>query len=346
MEVFEMRKWAVVLLTLFLFLGLAVPVWADDGEDQVVLFGDSVVLLAGDEVDGSIIVVGGRVDMREGSRVRGDVVSLGGDSTIDGRIDGGLVVVGGTLELQSNATVLGDLVTFGASVSQAEGASVLGQRVDGLRWDVPPIRIEPRVSRPWVSAERWRSPDLLFADLFGSLVRWVARTFTLMALGVVLILVLPKQTTLVGQTVSTFPLPSAGVGLLTFVVLLFVVPLLVIICIGIPVVVLLAVAFVAALLLGRVAIGAVIGERLLSALKVEQSQPLLDVVVGIGLVELLTAVPCLGWLLGWILALAGLGAVVLSRFGTMAYEPRNMSQVPARAAEPEAEVVPKEEPQD
>ncbi len=341
-----MRKWTVVLLTLFLFLSLAAPVWADNGEDQVVLFGDSVVLHAGEEVDGSLIVVGGRVDMREGSRVRGDVVALGGDSTIDGRIDGSLIVVGGTLELQSHATVLEDLVTFGASVSQAEGASVLGQRVDGLQWDVPPIRIEPWVSRPWVSMERWRSPDLLFADLFGSLVRWVARTFTLMALGVVLMLFLPKQTTRVGQTISSVPLPSAGVGLLTFVVLLFVVPLLVIICIGIPVVVLLAVAFVAALLLGRVAIGAVIGERLLSALKVEQSQPLLEVVVGIGLVELLTAVPCLGTLLGWILALAGLGAVVLTRFGTMAYEPVKRSQVPVPISEPEAEIVSEEESQD
>jgi hypothetical protein len=346
MEVFEMRKWTVVLLTLFLFLSLAAPVWADDGEDQVVLFGDSVVLSPGEEMDGSLIVVGGRVEMREGSRVRGDVVAVGGDSTIDGRIDGSLVVVGGTLELQSHATVLEDLVTFGASVSQAEGASVLGQRIEGLRWTVPPIRIEPRVSQPWVSTERWRSPSLLFADLFGSLVRWVARTFTLMALGVVVMLVLPKQTALVGQTVSTVPLPSAGVGLLTFVVLLFVVPMLVIICIGIPLVVLLGAAFVAAMLLGRVAIGAVIGERLLNALKVKQSQPLLEVVVGIGLVELLAAVPCLGWLLGLVLWLAGLGAVVLTRFGTMAYEPVKRSQVPVPILEPEAEIVPEEESQD
>jgi hypothetical protein len=167
-----------------------------------------------------------------------------------------------------------------------------------------------------------------------------------MALGVVVMLILPKQTSLVGQTVSTVPLPSAGVGLLTFAVLLFVVPLLVIICIGIPLVVLLGVAFLAAMLLGRVAIGALIGERLLTALKVKQSQPLLDVVVGIGLVELLAAVPCLGWLLGLTLWLVGLGAVVLTRFGTVPYEPLKRTQMPAPVAEPEVDTVPEEEPRD
>ncbi len=332
------KKWTFALLALLLFLSLPVPVWADDGEDQVVFFGDRVVLGAGDDVDGNLVVVGGSVELREGSRVRGDLVAVGGEAVVDGRIEGSLVVVGGALDLRDNATVMEELITFSANVSQAEGARVFGERMEGFRWKVPPLTLRDWSWQSWTPAERWRAPDLLFRDLFGSTVRWVLRTFALMALGVVVMLLLPRQTELVGQTVGQLPLPSTGVGLLTFVALLFLVPLLVIICIGIPVVVVLAVAFVAALLLGRVAVGAVVGERLLAAINVKPSQPLLRAVVGIGLIELLTAVPCLGWLLGWILALAGLGAVVLTRFGTMAYQPQSrQNDLPVPAEESAAE---------
>jgi hypothetical protein len=334
------RRWTFALLALLLFLSLPVPVWADEGDDQVVFFGDRIVLGPGDAVDGNLVVFGGSVEMREGSRVDGDLVAVGGESVVDGRIAGSLVVVGGTLDLRDNATVLQELITFGADVSQAEGARVFGERIEGFRWKVPPLTTRDWSWPSWTPIRRTRTPQSLFSDLFGSAVRWVLRTFALMALGVVVMLLLPKQTELVGQTVSQLPLPSTGVGLLTFVVLLFLVPLLVIICIGIPVVAVLAGAFVAALLLGRVAVGALVGERLLAAINVKPSQPLLHVVVGIGLIELLSAVPCLGWLLGWVLALAGLGAVVLTRFGTMIYEPQSgRSELPAPTEESSLDVV-------
>ena len=165
------------------------------------------------------------------------------------------------------------------------------------------------------------------------MVRLFVRTLTLMALGVVLALIVPRQMAQVGQTVSQMSLASAGIGLLTLLVLLVMVPILVITCIGIPVVILLAIAFVAAVLLGRVTIGTLVGRRLLKALQVQESQPLLEVAVGVGLIELLMAVPCLGGVLGAIISLAGLGAVVLTRFGTMRYPPLAPTTVVASGAE-------------
>jgi len=316
-----MRKWTLGILTLLLFLSLAVPALADDGGDQVVFLGDHVVIDSGEEVDGNVVVFGGSVEVRESGRVRGDLVAIGGEAAVNGRIDGSLVVVGGSLRLLPDATVHEDLVTFGAESSLAEGARVLGQRIEGLRWRVPETWTWPWLSEPWAWRGVRTQPVSLFSGLAGSLVRWVGRTLAWMALGLVILLLLPKQTALVEHTVSTVPLPSAGVGLLTFVVLLLLVPLLVVICIGIPVAVILAIAFLAALVLGRVAIGAFVGRRLFLALRAEPTQPLLEVAVGIGLVELVTSVPCLGGLLAGAISLAGLGAVVLTRYGTMAYQP-------------------------
>jgi hypothetical protein len=347
MEVYEMRKWMFALLTLVLFLSLAVPVWADDGDGQVVLFGESVVVETDEVVDGDLTVVGGNLELRRGGRVRGDVVCVGGNAIVDGQIDGSLVVVGGALDLQSDAVIDGDLFTLGSRVSRAEGATVRGERVEGFRWNLPTGRIWPGLQDRWWTSQPWRWEGNIFANLLGSFVRFVLRTLALVALGVVLMLFLPKQTELVGRTVNKLPLPSAGVGLLTLVVLLIVVPLLVIICIGIPVVVLLGIAFVAAVLLGRVAVGAVVGNRLLAAMKVEPSQPLLDVAAGIVLMELLFAVPCLGGLLGAAVSLAGLGAVVLTRFGTMVYEPASKAPaMPAPPAAPDLPSAPGEETED
>jgi hypothetical protein len=348
MEVSKMKRFVFVLVALLLFLGLTLPALADDGQDQVVYFGDRVVLGPDQEVSGGLTIFGGSLEMLEGSRANGDVVILGGEATIDGQVSGSLVVIGGSLELQSHALVQQDFFTIGADISRDEGARVLGETVEGLRSRLPALRIQPRSWRPWPFNQEWRSPDAFFGDLLGRMVRWVFRTLALMALAAVVMALLPKQVALVGGTLNKVPLASTGVGLLTLVACLIVMPLLVIICIGIPVAVLLAVAFVAALLLGRVAVAAVVGERLWGALKLQKSQPqpLLEAVVGIVLIELVISVPCLGGLVGWIVGLAGLGAVVLTRFGTQPYAPlRSESELPVLPVEPTTPVPP-EKPQD
>jgi hypothetical protein len=339
-----MRKWMFAFLTVVLFLSFAVPVWADDGDGDVILFGESIVVGPGEVVDGDLAVVGGNLELRGGSRVRGDVVSLGGSAIVDGRIDGSLVVVGGTLDLQSQAVIEKDLFTFGGSVSRAEGATIRGERIEGFRWESPewrgwrPLPSLPRIGEPW----RWEGD--IVSNLFSSFLRAVFNTVALMALGVVLMLLLPKQTAQVGQTASAAPLPSIGVGLLTSLVLLILVPLLVIICIGIPVAILLVLAAVAAGLFGWIAVGAVVGQRLLAALKVGKYQPLLEVIIGIPVISLLSAVPCLGWLLALIIAWVGLGAVVLTRFGTMAYAPVSKTpDLPPPPPEPDLPSAPEEE---
>lgn len=343
-----MRKWTFAFLTVLLFLSLAVPVWADNGDGDVILFGESIVVGPGEEVDGTLAVIGGNLEVRSGGRVRGDVVSLGGSAIVDGQIDGSLIVVGGALDLGSSAVVDEDLFTFGGRVSRADGATIRGERVEGFRWDLPsrgtwPVLPDlPRTGQPW----RWGG-DVVF-DAFRNLVQVVFNTLALMALGVVLVLLLPKQIAQVGQTVSEAPLPSVGVGLLTLVVLLILVPLLVIICIGIPVAILVLLAAAAAGVFGWIAVGVVVGQRVLEALKVGEYQPLLEVIVGIPVVRLLSAVPCLGWLLGLAVTCVGLGAVALTRFGTMAYEPSSKppDDLPAPPPAPELPSAPEEEAQD
>ncbi len=92
-------------------------------------------------------------------------------------------------------------------------------------------------------------------------------------------------------------------------------PRVIAICIGIPVAAVLALALLVCMALAWVAVGHLVGERLLKWLQVSTT-PLLEALAGVAVISALASVPCLGTVAA-ILALSwGLGAVVLTRFGT------------------------------
>ena len=76
-----------------------------------------------------------------------------------------------------------------------------------------------------------------------------------------------------------------------------------------------------AALFGWLAIGIVIGERLMPNLTSQAVSPFWTAALGAGLLTLLSdllgLVPCVGWVGGFLVTCAGLGAVALTRFGTM-----------------------------
>jgi hypothetical protein len=95
--------------------------------------------------------------------------------------------------------------------------------------------------------------------------------------------------------------------------------ILLIVCVGLVGVLLsaaLAIAFVAAGLYGWMAVGTLIGQRGLHWLKAKNVTLVASAAAGTALITFLSALPGVGWLLMLFLAPAGLGAVVLTRFGT------------------------------
>ena len=312
-----MRKWLYGFLIVVLFLGLAAPAWADDGQGQVVYPGSSIVVKPGEEIKSDVAVLGGSLDLREGGRIAGDVTVIGGNATVDGIIAGDFVVIGGSVELRSHAVVDGDWVTLGASATRAEGAVVHGQRIEGFQGRIPKIRVWPFVSGAQ-SPFHWQWRTHGASNWFGGLVNTILNALAMMTLGALLVFFLPKPMAQVGETVVKAPLASLGVGLLTLLALPVLLLILVVICVGIPVAILLVLLAIAAGIFGWIAIGAVVGQRFLAALKA-QPVPLLEVIIGVGLLALLASVPCLGWLLWLLVVMAGMGAVVLTRFGTLPY---------------------------
>jgi hypothetical protein len=142
------------------------------------------------------------------------------------------------------------------------------------------------------------------------------------ALAVILGLLLPQQIKRVADTISKEPLVTGGVGLLSIVVAPILLVLLTITIILIPVTILGTLLVGLAVLFGWVAIGYEIGQRLALLFKTTW-HPSIAAGIGVLLLGLVTGfatlIPCIGWLVGVIVAILGLGAVVISRFGSSKY---------------------------
>lgn len=324
-----MKKVLLACLLGLLLAFSAMPVFADGGTGKVV-FGESFTLESGDRMDGDLVVLGGSVVLETRSRVEGNVVVMGGSARVAGDVEGDLVTFGGNVVLRSTAVVDGDLVTIGGTVQRDPGAVVKGNEVEG-----PEIRGLPRI-QPFSTRlpfdRGWNVFSNSIFDVFGDIVLALA----LAAIGLLVVLFLPKQTEVVGQAVLAAPLPSAGVGLLTGVVAVFLIVLLAItICLS-PVAFLLGVAMLVAGIFGWIAIGLLVGRRLLEAFNVRGITSLMAVAAGTLLISVLRAIPCLGAIFGFVLGCAGLGAVVLTRFGRQTYPlATRVPSAPPVLAEPE-----------
>ena len=313
-----MKKLLIVCLLVMAVLVPATPVFADGPDGDKVIFGGSFTLSSGETLDGNLVVFGGNVTLEEDSRVKGDVTLMGGNVDIAGQVDGNLVVFGGNAHLRATAIVDGDVVAIGGNVQRDEGAQVGGEVVEGFESREFP-RFEFYSPYRWRVIERYPSDNWFFRSVMNAL-QTIFFTLVIMALGVLVIIFLPRHTDQVARVVLGSPLPSLGVGFAVLAVTTILAALLFFTCCFAPFGLLLLLALVIAVLFGWTAVGLMVGQRFLKALNARQPvSEVAAVLIGLVLITLLSYVPCLGFLFFVVVASTGLGAVVLTRFGTQEY---------------------------
>ena len=307
------NAWRAVALVLLLFAVTGSVAFAQDGGGgDKFIFGQSYTLAAGETLNGNLAVVGGNVTLERGSMVNGDVAVAGGKLTVAGTVRGSVAVLGSVASLEDTALIEGDFASLGGSVDRAPGATIQGQIMGESTPKDGPLVVPPIPIRPF---SEWRPGA--FGGL-GQLVSWELGTLgaaiLLVLLGLLALVVAPKALGRMASTAAMQPAMSFGVGLLTSVVAILAGTLLLIACCtGLLVWLVLAIA----LLVGWIAVGLWLGQRLLAALKVRTASSLTEVAVGVFLITFVGRLPwCIGFLFSAILGCIGLGAVVLTRFGT------------------------------
>ncbi len=309
------------LLIVVTMLVMAMPAFASDGQPPgQVVWGD-FTLQSGQTLAGDLVVLGGDVRIEADSRVDGSVVALGGDVEIAGTVEKDVVAMGGNVLLRKTARIDGGLMAFGGRVDREVGAQVRGQQVVNPSrwfwwrwgWGAVPVPAYPY----------WPS-DGLPAMAFQVAMQGVGillRAVVMAGLAGLVALLWPRAAARVGRSALERPLNAFGMGLLTLIVgILLAVGLIITLCLS-PVGAAVIIALVVAVIFGWLAIGITVGERLMPTLTSRAVAPFWTAALGAGLLALLSdllgLIPCVGWIGGFLVTCAGLGAVVLTRFGTV-----------------------------
>jgi hypothetical protein len=323
-----MMKKLVLVPAVVLVAALALPgaAYAGEAEQGQVVFGGSFTLESGDVLNGDLVIFGGSADLEQGSIVDGDVLLFGGNVEVNGEIKGDLALLGGNADLGPSAVITGDVVTLGGNVDRAEGAVVEGQlrSAEGFNrtfsFDFPNL---PDFDDTFRIRPFGRSSVGPFFSPVTGILWFVLRTLVVAALAILVVLFWPKPVERAGSAAVSQPIVAGGLGCLTFIVAPMLILLMAITIIGLPLSFLAVVALVVAVVFGWIAIGVEVGRRMAEAFDWEIHPAAAAgigtlavgfVVGGIGLI------PCIGWLAPLLVGSAGLGAVILTRFGSREYQ--------------------------
>jgi hypothetical protein len=305
--------------------------------DDKVVVGGSFTLESGEELDGDLVVLGGVVTLEPDSTVTGSVTLLGGTVSIAGTVQRDVVGIGGVVSLESQAVVRGDLTAVAASLNRAEGSQVDGQVITGLQG---PIQLP---FPGWSGLPEQPRIDFQLPKLWNGL-WYLFSAFLWSALAILVVMFLPNPTDRVSQAVMRQPVLAGVVGLLTLVVAPILLVLLFVTILLIPAGLLGVLALAVAWVLGRIAIGMEIGRRMgdmsnrewPAAVAAGIGTFVLSLVVdGISLV-----IPCIGWLAPALVGVMGVGAVLLTRFGSQSYPPASAGAIVVQAPSTPAPAAP------
>lgn len=285
-------------------------------EDKVVI-GQTFILQEGQILNGDLAVIGATAILKEGSIVNGQVALIGGVLRVHGTVTGDIQALGGTVELKETATVQGSLFNFSSNLTQDDGAVINGQQISSLPFDF--------------NFDNFTAPDApdlplktfqRATSIIGNFLWSILQILALAALAMLVILLAPKSTERIAGSIVKQPFVHWGIGLLSVFSIPAILVILMITIILIPISLLGFIVFAFCLIFGWIALGYAIGKRLFS----ENNHNLSPAVVaGLGtliitvIARLAALVPCVGWKVGAILSLFGLGAIILTRFGTRDY---------------------------
>ena len=288
-------------------------------------------LESGKTLDGRLIVIGGVATIEDNATVASDVVLLGGLINISGTVTGDLNLFGATANLKDTAVIEGDVVVTSSILNQSNHARVKGKAIHGN--DLPNGFIRPdklnSINQPTLPA----ASNLY--DLIGNVMSLLFFGILMAILAMMAALFFPKAIRRTATALIENPLLSGGIGLLTVIAAPIVIFIFIITLILIPVSLIGILALVVAVFLGWIVIGMELGNRLAALFNAKWH---IAVAAGMGtmiftlIAEILVKVTFLSWALVFVISVLGLGAVILTSFGTRAYKPN--SQLPPAAAIP------------
>lgn len=259
------------------------------------------LLAPGESLPGEVVIGGGEFTIAEGARLTGSLFIVGGHVNLGGEVHGNVSVLLGEAILTPSARVGGDLQVSGGALTLAEGAQVAGRLV----YEPTSDETQPRSLGRQVAT-------LVLSALPLSVAAYLSVRYR------------PQPLLRLRQALTGYPLASASMGLLGLVVFPTLLLLMVFTVLLIPAALIFGLGILLGILGGWLAMGLALGEALFRRLK-RQARPEISALVGTAIfliaASVLQAVPWLGLPLAGLAGILGLGALMLTRFGTRRFVP-------------------------
>jgi hypothetical protein len=268
----------------------------------------------GETVEGDLLIAGGSIKLEEDSRLAGSAYVMGGTIEVAGEIDGSLSMIGGEASLGPTARVAGDVDVGSGTLARSPEARVLGEVSTGTGSGVR-VPLFPE----WTIIPTSGAPSAV-----ERIIKLVVNTVVVAALAFFVVRFLPRPVSRVGEALVRGPVVAGALGLLTLIVAPSLLLLMAFTVILIPVSLLGTLLVGAAVLYGWIAIDSRIGQRLACHLGREirpATAALLGTLLFVLVVDVSGFVPVVRAVVPVLAAAAGLGAVLLTRFGTTSYVP-------------------------
>jgi hypothetical protein len=252
--------------------------------------------------DKSIIKIGSDVTIESGMKVR-NVVAIGGQITVDGTVDNNVVAIGGSVVLAKKAVVGGSVTALGGVIVSARDA-----QVGGSMMEINSSNLYETLAAA-MSAE-WEGWSWIFAVIS------LAIFLVILVVALLVVALLPKPVRIVAEAIRENTFKVVLCGLLGLVLIAPLALLLTISVVGIALIPLEVIIVVASVLLGFIAVGQLIGGMVLRLLKRPNPATVRATFWGLIVLWLVGWIPYIGWMVKAVAIVLGLGAVLITRFGT------------------------------
>lgn len=300
-------------------------------------------------INGDLLVAGGNIVIR--GTVQDDIRVAGGNITISSQVGKNLTVLGGSVNISENSQIAGSLVAgvgnlqifapIARGMTIGAGTVLIGNSVGGdITAGVGEMTLTPDASIAG-NLEYWseldaeipqsatvsgnitkhsppqgsaRAAESAAQGIFGaiSIGFTLASFFSALILGLLLVKFAPRYLENVSDNILNSPARSLLVGFIFLIVVPMLAIFLFVTLLLIPLSIVLMALYFLATYVSKIFVAYALGKKASELLKVNWARGLVYV-AGLILFYLVTAIPVIGWILGFGALLLGLGALITSK---------------------------------
>jgi len=277
----RIKKWIIGIFFLGILLGFVLPAAAEGA---------------------SIVKIGGDVTVEEGMTVH-YAAAIGGQVTIKGTVERHVVAIGGSVVLAKTAVVGGNIIAVGGVIVRGSGAEVAGSMTEIDSSDITGM-LERALNEDW---EGWSWIFALVSLFF---------FICILMLAFIIVILIPRPVRVIAAAIKDNTIRVVVWGISGLVLIAPLAVLLAVSVVGIILIPLEMTLVAFAVLVGFIAVAQIVGKKLMTLVGKQDQSMMRETMWGLAVLWLVGWIPYLGWLIKACAIVVGLGAVLLTRFGT------------------------------